>query len=117
MCAQYAACAYSPYAPYIHTLHSAHTHAHAHTHCSQELYTQHGLGLSLLRRMYSGFASAALFSVAVGAVHWLSFCAAKRSAMEWLPKLANNSPALKSSMSAAAGKVGAGRWRTGLVYA
>lgn len=43
-----------------------------------------GAGPKVVQQLYSGFASAALFSMVVGAVHWLSFCAAKRTAMDVL---------------------------------
>ncbi|GAX73771.1 hypothetical protein CEUSTIGMA_g1222.t1 [Chlamydomonas eustigma] len=40
---------------------------------------------TVLRMLYSGIGASALFSVAVGSVHWLSFCAAKRAALDLLP--------------------------------
>ncbi|KAJ9506964.1 hypothetical protein QJQ45_016547, partial [Haematococcus lacustris] len=55
------------------------------SHVLRHMLAKHGLGWQLWRRLYSGFSSAALFSMAVGAVHWLSFCMAKRTALDLLP--------------------------------
>ena len=44
---------------------------------TRKLFTEPGTFAAL----YSGFNSAAAFSMLVGAVHWLSFCSAKRAAL------------------------------------
>lgn len=49
------------------------------------MVAKYGLSMALLQQLYSGFSAAAGLSVVVGAVHWLSFCAAKRTAMDLLP--------------------------------
>lgn len=53
---------------------------------AKRLVSRYGLTYNLLKHLYAGFASAALFSCAVGAVHWLSFCAAKRAALRYMPQ-------------------------------
>lgn len=50
------------------------------------MLARYGTGCALVKQLYSGFGAAAAFSIAVGAVHWLSFCAAKRTALDMLPK-------------------------------
>mmetsp|Transcript_26483 Transcript_26483/g.67332 ORF Transcript_26483/g.67332 Transcript_26483/m.67332 type:complete len:462 (-) Transcript_26483:520-1905(-) len=57
----------------------------------RKLIAQYGLTPNLVSHLYAGFASAALFSCAVGAVHWLSFCAAKRTALGFMPPAPSDS--------------------------
>jgi hypothetical protein len=51
----------------------------------RRMVAQYGMSAALARQLYSGFGAAAAFSMLVGSVHWLSFCAAKRAALAALP--------------------------------
>ncbi|EFJ49599.1 hypothetical protein VOLCADRAFT_89479 [Volvox carteri f. nagariensis] len=44
--------------------------------------TRDGWGPRFMQQLYSGIGSATAFSVVVGAIHWLTFCAAKRAALD-----------------------------------
>ncbi|KAG1679403.1 hypothetical protein FOA52_007694 [Chlamydomonas sp. UWO 241] len=60
-------------------------------------------GASLvLKQLYSGIGATAVFSIAVGAVHWLSFCAAKRTAISMLDARAKEKQAATAAAAAAA---------------
>ncbi|GLC60541.1 hypothetical protein PLESTB_001624900 [Pleodorina starrii] len=48
--------------------------------------TRNGWGPQFVQQLYSGLGSAAAFSVVVGAIHWLTFCAAKRAALDVMIK-------------------------------
>eukprot|EP00198_Chlamydomonas_reinhardtii_P001375 XP_001690711.1 predicted protein [Chlamydomonas reinhardtii] len=44
--------------------------------------TRNGWGPHVVQQLYAGLGSAAAFSVVVGAIHWLTFCTAKRAALD-----------------------------------
>ncbi len=65
--------------------------------------TRNGWGPHVVRQLYAGLGSAAAFSVVVGAIHWLTFCTAKRAALDYM--VANE--AKQQQGGAAAGGVAA----------
>jgi solute carrier family 25 (mitochondrial S-adenosylmethionine transporter), member 26 len=74
----------------------------------RRLLAAHGGALSpgLVATLFSGFGAAAGFSVLVGAVHWLSFCAAKRGALDAMPAIRSataTAPAAASASEATSG--------------
>ncbi len=74
---------------------------------AKAMLAEHGAGIRLFRQLYSGFAAAAGLSLLVGAVHWFSFCSAKRAALDNLPKL-QEAAAEKASTGPAVLSVAAG---------
>lgn len=74
---------------------------------------QPGGSRAVLRQLYSGIGATALFSIAVGAVHWLSFCAAKRAAVSALHERAEQERAASGARASTSAGAGVGAARQG----
>ncbi|GIL80177.1 hypothetical protein Vretifemale_9357 [Volvox reticuliferus] len=72
--------------------------------------TRNGWGPQFIQQLYSGIGSAAAFSVVVGAIHWLTFCAAKRAALDVMQQQAQQggSAAARAGGAAAAATAAGG---------
>ncbi|KAG2424442.1 hypothetical protein HXX76_014495 [Chlamydomonas incerta] len=68
---------------------------------------RNGWGPHVVQQLYAGLGSAAAFSVVVGAIHWLTFCTAKRAALDIMVQQAKEAKA-KAAAEGGAGLAAAG---------
>lgn len=69
--------------------------------------TRNGWGPHVVQQLYAGLGSAAAFSVVVGAIHWLTFCTAKRAALDVMVQQANEAKAKAAAEGGAGAALGA----------
>ncbi|KXZ43612.1 hypothetical protein GPECTOR_85g342 [Gonium pectorale] len=69
---------------------------------------RNGWGPHVLAQLYSGIGSATAFSVVVGAIHWLTFCTAKRAALEVMVEQEDSKRAAAAAGAGAGVAAGAG---------